>query len=91
MKIILYACNGSGGFFAEKILALKPDGIFLSNGSSDPKDLPTVIAEVKKLLEKRPIFGICLGHQILALAFGANTYKLITSRSYSHFSERRND
>ena len=70
---------------AEEILALKPDGIFLSNGPGDPKDLPTVI------LNKRPIFGICLGHQILALAFGANTYKLITSRSYSHFSERRND
>ena len=61
---------------AEKILALKPDGIFLSNGPGDPKDLPTVINEVKKLLDKRPIFGICLGHQILALAMGANTYKL---------------
>lgn len=61
---------------AEEILALNPDGIFLSNGPGDPKDVPTVIAEVKKLLDKRPIFGICLGHQIIALAMGANTYKL---------------
>ncbi|MBE8954867.1 MAG: glutamine-hydrolyzing carbamoyl-phosphate synthase small subunit [Quinella sp. 2Q5] len=61
---------------AEEILALNPDGIFLSNGPGDPKDVPTVIAEVKKLLDKRPLFGICLGHQILALAMGANTYKL---------------
>jgi len=61
---------------AEEILALNPDGIFLSNGPGDPKDVPTVVAEVKKLLDKRPIFGICLGHQILALAMGANTYKL---------------
>ena len=61
---------------AEEILALNPDGIFLSNGPGDPKDVPTVINEVKKLLDKRPIFGICLGHQILALAMGANTYKL---------------
>ena len=61
---------------AEEILALKPDGIFLSNGPGDPKDVPEVIAEVKKLIGTRPIFGICLGHQILALALGANTYKL---------------
>ena len=61
---------------AEEILALKPDGIFLSNGPGDPKDVPEVIEEVKKLLGTRPIFGICLGHQILALAMGANTYKL---------------
>jgi len=61
---------------AEEILALKPDGIFLSNGPGDPKDVPDVIREVRKLLDKRPIFGICLGHQILALAMGANTYKL---------------
>ena len=61
---------------AEEILALNPDGIFLSNGPGDPKDVPNVIEEVKKLLDKRPIFGICLGHQILALAMGADTYKL---------------
>ena len=61
---------------AEAILALKPDGVFLSNGPGDPKDVPEVIGEVKKLIGKLPIFGICLGHQILALAMGANTYKL---------------
>jgi len=61
---------------AEEILKLNPDGIFLSNGPGDPKDVPGVIREVQKLLDKRPIFGICLGHQILALAMGANTYKL---------------
>ena len=61
---------------AEKILALNPDGIFLSNGPGDPKDLPEVVTEVKKLLGRKPIFGICLGHQLLALALGANTYKL---------------
>ena len=61
---------------AEEILALNPDGIFLSNGPGDPKDVPNVIREVQKLIGQRPIFGICLGHQILALAMGANTYKL---------------
>ncbi|MBR0289474.1 MAG: glutamine-hydrolyzing carbamoyl-phosphate synthase small subunit, partial [Selenomonadaceae bacterium] len=61
---------------AEEILALNPDGIFLSNGPGVPKDVPNVIREVKKLIGQRPIFGICLGHQILALAMGANTYKL---------------
>ena len=61
---------------AEAILALKPDGVFLSNGPGDPKDVPDIVREVKKLIGKLPIFGICLGHQILALAMGANTYKL---------------
>ncbi len=61
---------------AEEICALKPDGIFLSNGPGDPTDVPQTIATVQKLLGHYPIFGICLGHQILALAYGAKTYKL---------------
>lgn len=52
------------------------DGVFLSNGPGDPEPCQEAIANVKKLLGKRPIFGICLGHQILALALGAKTYKL---------------
>lgn len=61
---------------AEEILTMNPDGIFLSNGPGDPKDLKEIIGEVKKLLGKKPMFGICLGHQLLALALGADTYKL---------------
>ncbi len=61
---------------AEEILAMNPDGIFLSNGPGDPKDVPEVVEEVKKLVGRKPMFGICLGHQLLALAFGADTYKL---------------
>ena len=60
----------------EEILASSPDGIFLSNGPGDPKDIPFVIETVKKLVGKKPIFGICLGHQMLALALGADTYKM---------------
>lgn len=61
---------------AEKIEFMKPDGIFLSNGPGDPQDATAVIETVKKLRGKYPIFGICLGHQIIALAAGAKTYKL---------------
>lgn len=61
---------------AEDILALKPDGVFLSNGPGDPTDVPETVHTVQAMLGKAPIFGICLGHQILSLAYGAKTYKL---------------
>lgn len=61
---------------AEDVLAMKPDGVFLSNGPGDPAALSDVVKNVQKLLGKAPIFGICLGHQVLALASGARTYKL---------------
>ena len=62
---------------AEEILKSNPDGIMLSNGPGDPKDCKTIIDEVRKLYESDvPIFAICLGHQLMALATGANTYKL---------------
>lgn len=61
---------------ADEILSLDPDGIFLSNGPGDPGALPDVTATVANLLGVRPIFGICLGHQILAQALGGETFKL---------------
>ena len=61
---------------AEEILALKPDGVFLSNGPGDPEPLQAQAANIRKLLGRVPIFGICLGHQVLGLAFGGKTYKL---------------
>ncbi len=61
---------------AEAIMALDPDGIFISNGPGDPTDVPETIQTIKNLLGKYPIFGICLGHQIISLAYGAKTYKL---------------
>jgi carbamoyl-phosphate synthase small subunit len=61
---------------AEDVLALKPDGVFLSNGPGDPQPLVSEIAEVRKLIGKTPVFGICLGHQILGQAFGGKTFKL---------------
>jgi carbamoyl-phosphate synthase small subunit len=61
---------------AEDVLALNPDGIFLSNGPGDPEPLQYQIGEVRKLIGKKPIFGICLGQQILGLALGGKTYKL---------------
>jgi carbamoyl-phosphate synthase small subunit len=58
---------------AEEILRLNPDGIMLSNGPGDPKDVPEAIEMIKGILGKVPLFGICLGHQLLALACGADT------------------
>lgn len=61
---------------AEKILQMQPDGIMLSNGPGDPADVIHAQEMIQKLLGKAPIFGICLGHQLIALACGAKTYKL---------------
>lgn len=61
---------------AREILSMKPDGVFLSNGPGDPEDVQPVIDLVKELRGKKPIFGICLGHQMISLAYGAKTYKL---------------
>lgn len=61
---------------AEEILSLSPDGIMLSNGPGDPKDVPEAIEMIRELLGRLPLFGICLGHQLFALACGANTEKM---------------
>lgn len=61
---------------AEEILSVNPDGVFLSNGPADPKDVPEVVEAVKKIIGKKPITAICLGHQLLSLALGGDTMKL---------------
>ena len=62
---------------AEAVLELKPDGIFLSNGPGDPASMKSVVDEIRKLTEsKTPMFGICLGHQLIGSAFGGDTFKL---------------
>lgn len=61
---------------ADEVFGLKPDGIFLSNGPGDPEPLEYAIENVRQFLGKKPVFGICLGHQILGLALGGRTYKL---------------
>jgi len=61
---------------AESVLALQPDGILLSNGPGDPEGVPYAIETIRQLIGEKPIFGICLGHQLLGLAFGGRTFKL---------------
>ena len=61
---------------ADQALALEPDGVMLSNGPGDPAALPHIVGEIRRLLGRVPIFGICLGHQLLGLALGGTTYKL---------------
>ena len=61
---------------ASEILKMSPDGVFLSNGPGDPQDVVPVIELIKAIKGKVPMFGICLGHQLTALAYGAETYKL---------------
>jgi len=61
---------------AEDVLELAPDGVFLSNGPGDPAAVPGIVEEIKKLTEQTPVFGICLGHQLIGRAFGGSTLKL---------------
>ncbi|MBD3390681.1 MAG: glutamine-hydrolyzing carbamoyl-phosphate synthase small subunit [Chitinivibrionales bacterium] len=61
---------------ADEVLAMKPDGVFLSNGPGDPAAVAYAVAAIRQLIGKVPIFGICLGHQLLSLALGGKTYKL---------------
>jgi carbamoyl-phosphate synthase small subunit len=61
---------------AEKVLALKPNGVFLTNGPGDPKLATYAVENTKAILGKVPVFGVCMGHQVLAMAVGAKTYKL---------------
>lgn len=73
LEVVTVPCS----YTAEQIMALNPDGVMLSNGPGDPAENAGIIAEIKKLLKTGiPIFGICLGHQLLALANGAQTMKL---------------
>lgn len=72
-QVTVYPCDTP----AEKILAAEPDGIMLSNGPGDPKENTGIIREIRKIYEAEvPVFAICLGHQLMALAAGADTYKL---------------
>lgn len=64
------------GTTAEDVLSLRPDGVFLSNGPGDPEPLEHQAAQVRQMIGRVPLFGICLGHQILGLALGGKTYKL---------------
>jgi len=61
---------------AEAVLGLRPDGVFLSNGPGDPAAVTYAVDAIRRLLGRKPLFGICLGHQLLARALGARTYKL---------------
>ena len=65
-----------GNATAQEVLAIEPDGVFLSNGPGDPEPLEYAINTVRDLIGQVPLFGICLGHQLLALASGAKTFKL---------------
>ena len=73
------------GTKAEEIIAANPDGIMLSNGPGDPETCVSIIEEIKKLYNTDiPIFAICLGHQLMALANGAKTYKLKYGHTFLH-------
>ena len=61
---------------ADKVLAMNPDGVFFSNGPGDPSAAPYAVDNAKAILGKMPVFGICMGHQVLGQAFGGRTFKL---------------
>jgi carbamoyl-phosphate synthase small subunit len=78
-RLTSYGCNLTvlpAQTSAEDVLNMNPDGIFLSNGPGDPAAVTYAIENLKQLIGKKPIFGICLGHQLLALALGGKTFKL---------------
>jgi carbamoyl-phosphate synthase small subunit len=78
-RLVSYGCGVTvvpATYPAEAVLERNPDGIFLSNGPGDPKAVRTSIEIIRKLIGKKPIFGICLGHQLLAHALGGRTFKL---------------
>jgi len=78
-RLTMYGCKLTvvpASYPAEKVLEMEPDGIFLSNGPGDPAAVRYGIQNIKKIVGKKPIFGICLGHQLLALALGGKTFKL---------------
>lgn len=78
-RLVAYGCELTvvpATTTAEDVLAMNPDGIFLSNGPGDPEAVTYAIENIKILMEHKPIFGICLGHQLLALALGGKTYKM---------------
>lgn len=78
-RLARYGCRLTvvpSDFPAEDVLLMNPNGIFLSNGPGDPDAVKYAIANIKKLIGEKPIFGICLGHQLLALALGGKTFKL---------------
>jgi carbamoyl-phosphate synthase small subunit len=78
-RLVSYGCQVKvvpAHYPAADVLALNPDGVFLSNGPGDPAPVTIAIENIRTLLGRVPIFGICLGHQLLALALGGKTYKL---------------
>jgi carbamoyl-phosphate synthase small subunit len=78
-RLASYGCSLTvvpSDYSAKEVLAMDPDGIFLSNGPGDPAAVRYAIQNIKQLVGKKPIFGICLGHQLLALALGGKTFKL---------------
>ncbi|MBC8144490.1 MAG: glutamine-hydrolyzing carbamoyl-phosphate synthase small subunit [bacterium] len=78
-RLASYGCRLTvvpGSTSAKDILALEPDGVFVSNGPGDPDAVKYAIESLRTLIEHKPVFGICLGHQLLALALGAETFKL---------------
>jgi carbamoyl-phosphate synthase small subunit len=76
---------------AEEVMAMQPDGVFLSNGPGDPEPITYAQENIRKLLGKTPIFGICLGHQLLSLALGGKTYKLKFGHRGGNQPVRRED
>ncbi len=78
-RLAAYGCRLSvvpSSHSAEDVLAMNPDGIFLSNGPGDPAAVRYAIENLKRLIDRKPVFGICLGHQLLALALGGKTFKM---------------